>query len=153
MQSKYLSTSTNWPDELFGGASPVLYTGLLNRKQPNPTALKDALVWQQPEPDGTQWAWASGSPDGRIQLSATVDVTDQISTEQHDALVYRAFCLYLITRLDDKSVIRAYETLLDLYSWQQESARTIPSPSTQGVLTLASMPRVERTPFVIDSEP
>lgn len=107
---------------------------------------------EQLAPNGWRLIWDGTTADGAFHLNTIVDVTGYVSPEHLHAARCRFACIVLATQLDDASIVEAYESMNDLFTWQIEKGRLIPKPIVRGVLTLAGMPRVARTPFVVDNE-
>jgi hypothetical protein len=112
-----------------------------------PTA-PNRLPAQRPT-SAAQWTWADTAADGNVRYTATVDVTGQVPVEHHPAAVCRMLCLYIVSRLNDESIMEAYELLNDVYSWQQEKLKVeVHEPQPEYLGTYRDDRRLERTPFL-----
>jgi hypothetical protein len=67
--------------------------------------------------------------------------------------LHRAFCIALILRLSDKSLIEVCESLTDIYKWQIKNDGALPSLVPQST-TFPTLPVVatEAAPFPYDDQ-
>jgi predicted phage gp36 major capsid-like protein len=150
MPNASLTNIMPWLDMLSDGVSSQNYV-THSGHTPSKEMAQNRQVARTPS--GAVLEWTSTSLDGNFKYTTSVTVGD-LGTQYQQADIYRAACLYLVCHLDNKSIVEAYDSLRGVYLWQQQEAQHyLPKVPVRGVLTISSMPHIERTPFVVDDEP
>ncbi len=125
MPNQSLIASTNWPEMLFGGALPPNYATPLDRPRFNVAEPSD-IDWQVLLPPiGVQWQLSNATADGKIRFHTTLDITGQVPAEVRFNAFCKLVCIYLVSHLNQESLIEACESLRDIYTWQSEKAEII----------------------------
>lgn len=91
---------------------------------------------------------------GAARFITTVEMTGASPTDLPSAAVCRLACYYMLSRLNETSLVTACHSLADIYSWQIERARW-PTPVPAEIRVVKSAPimrRVQSRPFVISDD-
>jgi hypothetical protein len=146
MQQTNSSVSMISREEPSDGASSINYMTPLARGQSTESIEEWSILT-----DFTRH-WQGTSHNATLRFYAGLDATGEVPQESRKAAVCRVMCVLLASRLDDESVISAYENMKDMYEWQLQASRLISKAPALSVMAISAMPVVERNPFVVDSD-
>lgn len=126
MQNPSLPALTSWLATHSAGVSPLSYMMPLSQESqnsPEPIGVDWGILFPS---GGFQWLLSDGSPDGAIQINTTVDVMGVLPPDLKLNTVCKMICIYLVSHLNQKSLIEACESLGDIYASQREAENYIP---------------------------
>ena len=115
MPKTYLTTSTNPREEPSVGASPKNYMMPFLQNQSVTTATPQG---RQLGLSGLQWSLVDEGTNGKVRFLNTVEITGRREADIPQIALYRIACYLLLSYFDEKSLVDAYQSLTDIYSWQ-----------------------------------
>lgn len=101
-------------------------------------------------PNFLQWSAIDEGTNGKVRFLTTVELSGEKLADLPESSLYRMACYYLLGHLDDKSIINAYETLTDIFSWQADRLLSAPSAPHQQRIPAGGLRDVERIPFTLE---
>ena len=151
MPNTLSTTSTQWPAELSGGASPILF-----ETPSNPESWKllqpDDLDWGLRAERIFQWSGVDATTDGKVRFKTTVDIVAPTHADVSEDAWHRMLCFFFVGRLSGKPLAEASQSLADIYSWQIEQTRPVPQVPEQRRYPVSRVRRVEKVPFTFDED-
>jgi hypothetical protein len=91
---------------------------------------------------GLSWTWADQSPDGGVKFSANVEILPTLSAEYVDMVFLRSVALFLLSKLNEKSLKDAVDSLIDIHKWQIKSEH-VKVPESSARYIGAFIPRTQ----------
>jgi hypothetical protein len=138
-----------WPNSTGAQETPSVGASL------TPSVLhSDQYPWSPMLVPGAmlEWSHADANLGGKVNFVATVDITSQVSPRVEEAALLRLACAYVIGRLSGKALTDAFEALVDVYRWQTDQLRDIPSIAYGQRISVANVRESERVPFSFSQE-
>jgi hypothetical protein len=89
-------------------------------------------------------------PFGNVRLVTTAEVTGDSSEALPEATMRRIVGIYIMTRLSDKYLVDACDSLTEILSWQINEALQVASPVQQQTFTVPTPTRRQQAPFTPD---
>ncbi len=99
-----------------------------------------------------EWVTTDGSGNGLARFFSKLEITGDDFTEVAPIALCRLYCLYIITRLNEKSLHDAYESLVDLYSWQFQQTNVTVHNIERHSIGKSRVKHIEKAPFAFREE-
>jgi hypothetical protein len=113
--------------------------------------------WDQPDyltdqMNALEWSVSDESAGGKAQFFSKLEITGDDLSGIASVAMCRLYCLLIITRLNEKSLHEAYESLSGIYSWQINQGNVTIKDVERHNLGPSNVRRIERTPFAFREE-
>lgn len=109
------------------------------------------LDWPSAPPT-LEWSTTDESTTGKVEFLTKIDVTGEDIGAVSPAAFHRMVCFYVLTRLSEKSLVEACQSLIGIYSWQLNLPNvTIKNPEIRHLGPVVVRQK-EKAPFIIRGE-
>jgi hypothetical protein len=105
-------------------------------------------------PETATFAWDAIDESGatRIKFLTAAERTGDSFADLSENAMRRLICLFIVSHLSSKHLSEAYESLVDLYSWQLKGPLITPVQPVEQTVPSPAQVQVERVPFAFREE-